>query len=1040
MRTSQAETYCESSKCGLPTVAQSFLVDPRLRNGLRFSHVRGFVTPQFLTCLVVMPDKRFRIALSFAGEKRHFVEKVAKLLAERFGENKILYDKYHEAEFSRSDLAFYLPELYHSSSDLIVAVFCPAYEEKEWCGLEWKAIFDLLKKRRVDEVMLTRFGYCEGPGLYSLAGYLDLQNKTPEQTVDAILERLAINEGHQKDFYTKQLDGAIEEGRPVSQPSAFFNVPYNSKGDEFVGRVGKIDEIWNELNRTGCAAIGQAISLHGLGGWGKTQLAVEYAHHKRGDYQNGVYWLVADQTIENQLVQIAEAKGWIIRSDKSVNQIDIAIEKFKQLTDSLVIFDNVESQSDIRAFLPKAKANAHILITSRERQSQYKQIEIGLLSRNESRELLHRLVKREPLDATEIESRELILEILGGIPLAVELVGGYLAEHETIGFSTYLKFLNEQPLEKLESEFPDRSFTNHDRSIIRTLRISEKTIEKKPLMVEILKVLSWSGSSSMGISLLTALVGPENDFDFANAIADAHKLRLLTKNERCERYTIHRLVARVIRHEMPIDDQKKWKQKIATRLEAWFDEKKDKFDSLVKVETECEHLREWRALTYSDFPLISIRLNNLNADQFSQRGNYQKALDLLQESVNEYELSKVDDRSLFASLQNYLGVVSGMLGDDKAALQFKLNALEINRELFGEQHASTATSYNNVGCTYNDLGDHLKALEFKKKAFLTRKELFGEKHLEVANSYNNVGSSYGDLGDHAKALEYKLKALKIRIELCGYMHPDTAISLNNVGFTYGELGNFEKAREYLQKALEIQRELFGDEHPATASFYSNVGHIYADQGDYLRALEYEEIALRLRQELFGNVHPDTAISYNNIGRIYHDLGDQKRALDYTEKTLEILEDQYGENHPKTATAYNNVGSIRCALGRYREGIENQEKALTLRRKLFGEKHPETASSYTSLGRSYEISGDRQNALEHKKKAFELNQYLLGDHHPKTITSVTDLIHSFRKQGLNEKAGRLAARYYSQIPTDHEAWDLIQNLSRPYRKAKKRRRI
>jgi hypothetical protein len=76
-------------------------------------------------------DKRFRIALSFAGEKREFVSKIADVLAKRFGRDATLYDRYHRPEFSRDDLAFYLPNLYEKESDLIVAVLCPGYETKE---------------------------------------------------------------------------------------------------------------------------------------------------------------------------------------------------------------------------------------------------------------------------------------------------------------------------------------------------------------------------------------------------------------------------------------------------------------------------------------------------------------------------------------------------------------------------------------------------------------------------------------------------------------------------------------------------------------------------------------------------------------------------------------------------------------------------------------------------------------------------------------------------------------------------------------------
>src|SRR5438105_1513203 len=139
-----------------------------------------------------MGSKRFRIAFSFAGEKRDFVAKVATILAKRFGEDAILYDKYHKAEFSRSDLAFYLPDLYEKEADLVVAVFCPDYESKEWCGLEWTAIFGLLKARKASEVMHTRFERVEGKGLRGLSGYTDLDDETPESAAVLILERLAF--------------------------------------------------------------------------------------------------------------------------------------------------------------------------------------------------------------------------------------------------------------------------------------------------------------------------------------------------------------------------------------------------------------------------------------------------------------------------------------------------------------------------------------------------------------------------------------------------------------------------------------------------------------------------------------------------------------------------------------------------------------------------------------------------------------------------------------------------------------------------------
>ena len=162
------------------------------------------------------PTKRFRIAFSFAGEKRDYVAQVAAVLARQFGEEAILYDKYHEAEFARYDLGIYLPKLYGEQSDLIVPVLCPNYDAKRWTGWEWLHIYGLLTKSDGQRVMPMRFEYAKADGLSEAAAFIELDDKTPEQAAKLILERLALNEGKPKGFYTKRTStndksqGAVE--------------------------------------------------------------------------------------------------------------------------------------------------------------------------------------------------------------------------------------------------------------------------------------------------------------------------------------------------------------------------------------------------------------------------------------------------------------------------------------------------------------------------------------------------------------------------------------------------------------------------------------------------------------------------------------------------------------------------------------------------------------------------------------------------------------------------------------------------------------
>lgn len=162
------------------------------------------------------PEKRFRIAFSFAGEKRDFVEVAAEILAKVFGKEQILYDKYHEAEFARTDLGMYLPKLYSQQSDLIVPVLCSNYDDKRWTGWEWVHIYSLITKQDNHRIMPARFDYAIADGLSAACGFVELDAKTPAQFADLILQRLAINQGKPNEHYRlHRLDSNLLENQGI---------------------------------------------------------------------------------------------------------------------------------------------------------------------------------------------------------------------------------------------------------------------------------------------------------------------------------------------------------------------------------------------------------------------------------------------------------------------------------------------------------------------------------------------------------------------------------------------------------------------------------------------------------------------------------------------------------------------------------------------------------------------------------------------------------------------------------------------------------
>ncbi len=139
-------------------------------------------------------EKRFRVALTFPGERIDCVEKGTNLLSQEYVTESVFYAKYFEAELARPELDTYLQKIYHSDSELIVVFICAEYEKKEWCGIEWRAVRDLIKSRRTSEIMPLRFDDTHIRGLFSIDGYINAQDHTPEEIAKLIIERYQINQ------------------------------------------------------------------------------------------------------------------------------------------------------------------------------------------------------------------------------------------------------------------------------------------------------------------------------------------------------------------------------------------------------------------------------------------------------------------------------------------------------------------------------------------------------------------------------------------------------------------------------------------------------------------------------------------------------------------------------------------------------------------------------------------------------------------------------------------------------------------------------
>jgi hypothetical protein len=487
-----------------PVTMDAFENDPAGRerlNQFKERVIRGQLSAEFkspddlrsrmLEALAALPRqelrKRFRVAFSFAGEQRDFVAKVAPLLAERFGESAILYDKYHEAEFARSDLAFYLPELYEKETELVVVVVSPGYEKKEWCGLEWNTVKNLLEKPRNVEILLGRFGRAAATSAYQGAGFIELDEKTPEQTAALILERLAVMEGNPRNFY---INVPAQQQRPPSTATP-NNLP---RLQPFFGRERELATIREalDLNSRTWGAL-----IHGPGGMGKTSLAIRAAYDCPPEqFQRIIFLSVNDRELDDDGVRTLgnmllpefiamlnelalELRHLEITQAPEDNRMGLLLDAMRS-TKVLLILDNLESLSKTDrdrffAFIKRLPHGCKAILTSRRRiGSSTDTIILEKLDQNAALEMMEDIARRNPLVArtTVNERLELYAEV-GGNPLLLRFVVGQLGRGSCRTISDALHFLRSNPAsnDPLEFIFGDlaQEFTADETKVLGAL-------------------------------------------------------------------------------------------------------------------------------------------------------------------------------------------------------------------------------------------------------------------------------------------------------------------------------------------------------------------------------------------------------------------------------------------------------------------------------------------------------------------------------------------------------------------------------------------
>ena len=669
-------------------------------------------------------------------------------------------------------------------------------------------------------------------------------------------------------------------------------------GSRFIGRRKELEWIGEKLKTD------KAVYLTGLGGMGKTELAVKFGR----EYRDGEVYFVRFQESFERTVSMNVAQGieGLLEQGPEVAR-NKAMKRLGQCSKhDILIIDNADAASGNFADLEDNTWTAlrqlpmKLLITTRCDVAGA--VKVGAMKT----ELLRQLFRNQELELTAQQVDDLI-DAVRGHTMMVDMMAKTLRRNRRLTAEHLLQTIKDGtlPAERLRAIAMEKNGDMEQEQIyvhLKNLFSMAELSDEDKAMLTYLVLLPDSG---LDMEILEKTI-PEDDLNTLDNLTDAGWLSYEPKTKRVSMHPVVRLVCR---EELKPDDEN-----CGNFLNAvWRQYDRKKYDAAL--------FQQWAELFSQAADILPDREGNwtLEAGYFwAELAQSDNALKYNLLAVERRE-SNMPDSSKLATAYNNVGLTYGALGDHRKALEYELKALAISEKVLPPEHPDLATSYNNVGGTYGALGDHQKALEYKLKALAICEKVLPLEHPLMAACYNNVGLTYGDLGDHQKALEYKLKALAICEKVLPPEHPNLATSYNNVGGTYGYLGEHKQALEYHQKALSIFEKVLPSEHPDLATSYAWMGDIHGKMGDHQKELEYELKALAIWEQVLPPDHPDLAGSYNNVGFTYDKIGEYETALDYAWRAVAIAEKSLPEGHPDTET--------------YRQGVQYLEHVLEKRKRV-----------------------------------------------------------------------------------------------------------
>jgi hypothetical protein len=886
-----------------------------------------------------------------------------------------------------------------------VAVISAAYLRSQAARESWETLvaanvpggLGQLISVRVDEVRLSQPFVDYTP--VDLAG-LDQERAIGVLTRALGLPPLALGQAG-------QIGG--EQRYPGATPT-IWNVP--ARNIDFTGRGELLERLRDQLVRGGTAVV-VAQALYGMGGVGKTQIALEYAHRFKADYDL-VWWIPAEDgsQISQSFAELAGRLGLHVGDNvgEAVREVLDTLRRRDPGHRWLIVFDNADDPKDLQTFLPSGPGD--VLITSRNHawNQLAEPLEVDVFTRAESvAHLLLHVPQLDPADADHVANS------LGDLPLAIEQAAAWLRE-TGIPAAAYARQLDTEYARVMSlsqpRDYPVPATVTWNMSL-------EQLQERSPAAIRLLQLLAFFAPGEISLELLYSdeMIEALRPFDetlverivLGRVIKEASRYALVKVDQAKNSIHIHRLVQAVVRDAMTEDERRIARHDVHTILASGRPHVGgvDNPANWPQYNWIWPHLRPSGAAECADERTRQLLIEQVR--YLGRRGELDTGLALADELLTIWTRELGPDHRHTLHLRFQRANLLRLKGLLREARDEDADVLARQRAVLPPNHPHTLMTAISWAADLRALGEFSDALREDQRSFELLRDQFGEDHPQTLAAANNLAVSLRLTGDSVAARRIDRETVERFRAVLGRDHPSTLSTAANLARDMREAGEYRDSIDLLTETYEKYCAVLGKDSLDTLRTAKSLAVSLRKIGEQIDAKRLTEETYQHYLERYGESPPDALACALNLACDYSALDDKPRASEIVTDVLSAYRRELGEDHPYTLVATNNLVTYLRGTGVVDQATDLAERTLAALRARLGDDHPFTLSCAVNLANCLADAGRIPEAVRLDRDTYRRMSGKLGPLHPDTLVCAANLAVTLRSAGQTGEADELRQR-------------------------------